>query len=179
MPASPPYRLQPHPASPAGCCAAIEVDVEHSAAGLVLIYRIAGPRADIRLPAPVAAGPADDLWRHTCCEAFVAGDDGYHEFNFSPSGAWAVYRFSDIRRRDDTYRPPLAPAVCFAPAGDGFTLTAEIPSALLPEGMARRLGPTAVIEGADGALGYWALLHDGPRPDFHCPATFLIPLDTA
>lgn len=179
MPACTAYHLQPHPYHPAGGCTSIEVSVGFTATSLILTYRITGVPANILLPVPAARGPADELWRHTCCEAFISGDDGYQEFNFSPSGAWAVYRFTDIRQRADDYQPPRAPSVCCNRNGEGFTLTADIPAALLPAGTARRLGLTAVIEHADGSLGYWALRHDGRRPDFHCPATFLIPLDTA
>ena len=48
---------------------------------------------------------ADVLWQHTCFEAFVApaGAPGYHEFNFSPSLDWAIYRFS-------AYREGMSPA---------------------------------------------------------------------
>ena len=173
------FRLQPHPATPDGGATSIEAGIAHSAAGLSLTYRISGTPGAIRLPAPAVAGPADELWRHTCCEAFIAADAGYHEFNFSPSGAWAVYRFTDIRQRDTAYCPPLAPVVrCIADA-QGVTLTADIPAALLPAGPARRLGLTAVVEAVDGRLAYWALRHDNPQPDFHRPATFLISLDSA
>lgn len=173
------HRLQPHPTSRSGGVAAIEVAVLPRGRDLTLRYRIDAAAADIRLPAPGLAGPADELWRHTCCEAFVAGANGYHEFNFSPSGAWAAYRFADIRQRDDTYQPPLAPALHLTVDDRGFSLAADIPAALLPAGSARHLGLTAVIEHADGSLGYWALCHDGPRPDFHRPDTFLIALDSA
>lgn len=42
---------------------------------------------------------ADGLWRHTCCEAFLAerGRPGYHEFSFAPSTEGAVYRFAAYR----------------------------------------------------------------------------------
>lgn len=177
MPDCPTFRLQPHPANPDGGNPAIAVAISRPAAGLSLTYRITGTA--IRLPAPAEPGPADELWRHTCCEAFITGADGYHEFNFSPSGRWAVYRFTDIRQRDPAYRPPAVPVIRCAADADGFTLTADIPAALLPAGADRRLGLSAVIEQADGTLGYWALRHDGPRPDFHRPATFLISLDSA
>lgn len=172
------YRLQPHPANRDGANEAIEVAVSHSATGLSLTYRITGMPA-IRLPAPAAAGPADELWRHTCCEAFVASDGVYHEFNFSPAGSWAVYRFTDIRQRDPAYRPLVAPVIHSVADADGLTLRAELPAALLPAGAPRTLGLTAVIEHADGSLAYWALRHDAPQADFHRPATFLIPLDFA
>lgn len=172
------YRLQPHPASRNGADEAIEVAVSQSAAGLSLTYRITGVPA-IRLPVPAATGPADELWRHTCCEAFVAGDGVYHEFNFSPACSWSVYRFTDIRKRDPAYHPPVAPAIDSTADDYGLTLTAELPAPLLPAGAQRTLGLTAVIEHADGSLAYWALSHDAPQADFHRPATFMILLDTA
>ena len=172
------YRLQPHPGNRGRTSEAIEVTVSQSAASLSLTYRITGLPA-IRLPAPAPPGPADELWRHTCCEAFVASDGVYHEFNFSPAGSWAVFRFIDIRQRDPAYRPPVAPAIDSAADGHSLTLTAELPTALLPAGAPRTLGLTAVIEHADGSLAYWALRHDAPQADFHRPATFLIPLDFA
>lgn len=179
MPARNTYRLLPHSPLPNLSDLAIEVDVSPSAAGLSLSYRITGAINAIRLPPVAAAGPVDDLWRHTCCEAFVVADDVYHEFNFSPAGSWAIYRFTDIRQRDPAYRPPVALAIHCATDADGVMLTVVIPSVLLPAGTERRLGLTAVIEHADGALTYWALRHDALRPDFHRPASFLAPLDYA
>lgn len=178
MPTSTTSLLLPHPANPEGGSELIEVRTSRSAAGLSLTYRIIGKPAAIRLPPPGLPGPADGLWRHTCCEAFIAGDRVYHEFNFSPAGNWAVYRFTGIRQRDTAYRPPCPPIVDVRVAADQLTLTADIPTPLLPAGRARMLGLTAVIEHADGALAYWALRHDGRQPDFHRPATFLIPLDS-
>lgn len=179
LPASTTSILLPHPANPDGGSEAIEVRTSRSAAGLSLTYRIIGKPSAIRLPPPGQPGPADGLWRHTCCEAFIVGDSAYHEFNFSPAGNWAVYRFTDIRQRDTAYRPPCPPTVDVRIAANQVTLTADIPATLLPAGRARTLGLTAVIERADGALGYWALRHDAPQADFHRPATFLIPLDSA
>jgi hypothetical protein len=50
------------------------------------------------VPAAVAAARTDELWRHTCFEAFVRTSPApaYYEFNFAPSTQWAAYRF-DIR----------------------------------------------------------------------------------
>src|SRR5215469_6591442 len=66
---------------------------------LRISYRLEGDLGRIRLPAPRAPRIASDLWRHTCFEAFIAveGQPAYHEFNFSPSGEWAVFAFSGYR----------------------------------------------------------------------------------
>ena len=44
--------------------------------------------------ARIRDGFADELWRHTCSEAFLAAGDGaaYHELNFSPSGRWLYFQ---------------------------------------------------------------------------------------
>lgn len=172
------YCLLPHPELPNAGGMAIEVTVYRSAAGLALSYRITGDTDAIRLPPPAGTGPADGLWQHTCCEAFLATENGteYREFNFSPSGQWACYRFSDYRQRDDSFVPDAIPTSEFWRLDDGFQLRASIPAALLPPGPMLRLGLTAVIEAADGRKDYWALAHAAERPDFHLRQTFTLSL---
>ena len=48
-------------------------------------------------PEATARVRTDELWRTTCFEAFVRTDGGYVEYNLSPSGAWAAYRFDGYR----------------------------------------------------------------------------------
>src|SRR5271169_4623887 len=72
---------------------------------LVFQYSLDADMSRVRVPLSGAGGRADALWKHTCFEAFVAPEDapGYHEFNFSPSLDWAIYRFS-------TYWEGMSPA---------------------------------------------------------------------
>lgn len=157
-------------------------DIEVAAAttddgGLVLIYRITCPPAEILVPSLQPSGPADGLWQHTCCEAFVAEDGaGYREFNFSPSGQWAVYRFTGYRERDEAFTPEAEPQLNFTPLADGFELRASLPATLLPPGKALHLGLTAVIEADDGSKSYWALAHCAAQPDFHVRQSFALTL---
>lgn len=145
--------------------------------GLVLSYRVTCPPTDLRLPASQPPGPADGLWQHTCCEAFVAeAGTAYREFNFSPSGQWAAYRFTGYRERDAVSPPGAEPQLSFTPLADGFELRATLPAALLPPGNALQLGLTAVIEAADGNKSYWALAHCAAQPDFHVRQSFALTL---
>lgn len=78
----------------------LAADVERTPdGGLVFSYRLQGDMARLRIPAGVA-GRGDRLWEQTCFEAFIAprGATAYVEFNFSPSGQWAAYAFSDYRQ---------------------------------------------------------------------------------
>src|SRR5437660_35270 len=92
--------LQLHPESPCFAAIQIEVDIAQPRAGsLVLHYRVTGKIDDLRLPPVMAAARADELWRHSCFEAFVGTSSGaaYYEFNFAPSTQWAAYRFDGYR----------------------------------------------------------------------------------
>lgn len=151
----------------------------------------------LQIPAAATPLPADRLWAYTCFEAFVgrAGAPGYREFNFSPSGQWAGWTFSDYRQRDDA--APALPAprldwwraengalpVCAAApalAGESaplLVLHAVLPAAALPAGDgALQLGLTAVVVRADGDAAYFALQHPLGRPDFHHRAGFVLSL---
>ena len=92
--------LRLHPDSLCDPVTHIEVDVARPHAGsLLLSYSVTGKIGDLRIPPVVTAARADELWRHTCFEAFVgnSADAAYYEFNFAPSTQWAAYRFDSYR----------------------------------------------------------------------------------
>ena len=161
--------LVPHPGTPCRAVERIEVRVERMAgAYLKLAYEIRARPESLRIPPPGAPVFSDRLWEHTCCEAFVGrADGGYDEFNFSPSGAFAAYRFQ--RYREGMSRLDRRLAATWSPG----RLEATIP---LPE-EAPSAGLSVVIEEADGALSYWALKHPPGKPDFHHPDAFALSLD--
>jgi hypothetical protein len=165
-----------HPTSPCPTPVSIEVTVAALAdGGLSLHYRITSQPEAIRLPPALPPGPADGLWQHTCCEAFVAeAGNGYREFNFSPSGQWAAYRFTGYRERDEAFAPAAEPTFTTTPLADGFALQATLPAALLPPGTNQYIGLTAVLEAADGCKHFWALAHCAPQPDFHLRQSFAL-----
>jgi hypothetical protein len=142
-----------------------------TAAELTLTFCLQGEIARIRVPPPALPQFAAELWQHTCFEAFVAieGQSGYHEFNFAPSGEWAVYAFSD-------YRQGRTPRIDAHP-----TITVDITDSRLELKVILRLdtiaaeycrvalqtGLSAVVEAIDGTRSYWAVSHPAERPDFH------------
>ncbi len=135
-------------------------------------------------PEPLSQLQADDLWRHTCFEAFVAapGAAAYCEFNFSPSGAWAAYGFTGYR----TGMTPLRLLAAPGRTGDGTLVAWRWRSIvqpglpLIPPGNGPlHLALAAVIEEQSGALSYWALRHAPGQPDFHHRDGFALDLPGA
>ncbi len=70
-------------------------------AALNLEFSLSGALDDILLPsASHTPRFVDGLWRRTCFEFFLSrgNQDAYLEWNFSPSGDWAVYVFDSYRK---------------------------------------------------------------------------------
>jgi hypothetical protein len=166
-------RLIPYPDTDPGSVTGIEVEVLRAQDALALTYRLAGRIADLAIPSPASPARADELWKRTCFEAFVRllPGEAYFEFNFSPSGQWAAYRF-------DGYRVGMAPVdtpppgIALETTPGALTLTATL---RLPPGPCR-LALNAVIEDRAGDRSYWALAHPPGKPDFHHAAGFIVDL---
>jgi hypothetical protein len=165
--------LRLHPDSLCSAATRIEVDVARPGAGnLVLSYFVTGKMGDLRI-APVASpARADELWRHTCFEAFVgsSANAAYYEFNFAPSTQWAAYQFSGYRSGRRVATEVSAPRIEVQSSPECFTLQAalELESlSSLPCDAPWRLGLSAVIEETSGHRSYWALAHPPGKPDFH------------
>lgn len=172
--------LLPH--SAAGPVRSIEVDVRRVApAGLTLRYRVAGAIDALLLSEPAPPIRIDELWRHTCLEAFLQLPGGYCEFNLSPSSQWAAYSFTGYRSGMAVLDIP-APAIRTEVAEDELVLQASIDLSGLDVSHAEaswQLGLAAVIEQKDGELSYWALKHPGAQPDFHHRDCFQLELPPA
>lgn len=151
--------------------------------GLWLAYRLRGDISRLRIAEP-SLNPAqtDRLWEQTCFEAFIAGTGkaAYREYNFAPSGDWAVYEFSDYRLPTALDMPP-PPRIEMCKTEGRLEVDAFLaPQCLPPSVGGYEIGLSAVVEATDicdGCHSYWALHHAGERPDFHQRASFILQLE--
>jgi hypothetical protein len=165
------HSLIPHPDFTSEAVTAVEVEITRPGPRqLVLRYFARGDTAAIRLPPTRPTERGDDLWEHTCFEAFLANAPGYLEFNFSPSTLWAAYRFDAYRdgMRDAAITPPKIETLI---GFDRFELQAELAMPVLGP-----MGLSAVIEEKNGNKSFWALAHPPGEPDFHHEACFALEL---
>lgn len=180
--------LHCHPASSSAAVDHFSVVVSSgSSGGITLGYRIFGQIDRLLIPAQTISAQTNRLWEHTCCEAFFGhdGETAYREFNFSPSGHWAVLDFSAYRENPRKADLSEAPQISVRRFPDRLELDAVLPSsAILGENMGLpRTGLSAVIEELTEetpglppkfSLSYWALHHPSKRPDFHHRDTFIL-----
>lgn len=191
-PATPGLRLVCHPATPnlVPLTLSCHVSVDPNDGALLrLRYELQADLSLLRVPAAATPGAADGLWQHTCFEAFARspGASAYQEYNFSPSGQWAAYRFAAQRVRDVSGEVArrfssraLTPQLLTEQQPGRLVLLASLPLDALPTPTpapapdgSLRLALSAVVEDSAGRLSYWALHHPAERPDFHHPGGFV------
>ncbi|HEY1266947.1 MAG TPA: DOMON-like domain-containing protein [Candidatus Binatia bacterium] len=171
--------LVPHPQTRTAAARSIDVRIASAPGALEFTYTLHGDCERIRIPAAEPAKGTDELWRHTCFEAFVGrADGGYYEFNFSPSGRWAAYRFRSYRNRTELEEFP-APEIVTSRIAESLRLDAKLNLRVLAEFNPSKIALAAVLEDTEGELGYWALRHPPGRPDFHHADNFLLDLPFA
>jgi hypothetical protein len=169
--------LTAHPSTPNDAVRSLGVQLRSEPGVLMFRYALDADMSRVRVPPSGAGGRADALWKHTCFEAFVAPADapGYHEFNFSPSLDWAIYRFSAYREGMSIAEIGRVPEISVRRGDDGLELQSTVRLGHLVDlgdALHLRIALAAVIEDEDGRLSYWGLRHPPGKPDFHHPKGF-------
>jgi hypothetical protein len=119
----------------------------------------------------------DDLWKHTCFEAFFSEDrkdsSPYYEMNCATNGDWNAYIL-------DSYRQGLRPAALSANLLDFQATTGKLHLKIRIRGedlsRIKHLSLAAVIEFSDSSKSYFAPKHAGTVADFHLKESFTISL---
>lgn len=176
------WALKIHPDSRCSAVHQVEVEVVRGqSGGLVLRYTVTGKIDELALPAVTTSARVDELWRHTCFEAFIrpAAGEAYYEFNFAPSTQWAAYRFDRYRSGMRAAGEIGAPQIEVERAARRFTLQSTLQwdeASELGRAATWWIGLSAVLEQGDGGKSYWALAHPPGKPDFHHADCFALKL---
>jgi len=173
--------LQLHPES--SCFAVTHIDAEvlrPQAQNFMFTYVVTGTITDLAMPRVATTTRTDELWRHTCFEAFVGSSQSaaYYEFNFAPSKQWAAYRFSNYRTDLCVATEINAPQITVRSNPERYVLQAsvELSPLLFSRCSTLRVGLSAVIEDTSGHRSYWALAHPPGKADFHHSDSFALEL---
>jgi hypothetical protein len=169
--------LRLHPDSLCAAATRIEADIARPRPNsLILSYVVSGRIGGLLMPPVGAAARTDELWRHTCFEAFVrpSAGPGYCEFNFSPSTQWAAYQFNSYRSGMRIATEIGAPRIEVRSSAETYTLQAALEFDGLSSPL--HLGLSAVLEETNGRKSYWALAHPPGKADFHHADCFVLEL---
>ena len=149
------FSLEPHPSTPpAEPAFKVWATVDHAAslgpiATTNIWFGVSAPADRFVIPPIAEPWRADELWRTTCFEAFVApaGKDTYREWNFAPRGNWAAYDFTAYREgmtKAEVRSPP------YVRMEDNFTWWTVGATIAVPANESWKLGLSAVVEEKNG-----------------------------
>ena len=163
---------------------ALTASVQREGEGILRFrYQLDAELSALRIPAMSVSRRADELWKHTCFEAFIAGvprGRSYHELNFSPSTEWAAYSFEGYRQGMTPVVAATPPRIDVSRAASQLVVDVRVAmQSLLPEPLRAvdaklSIALSAVIETDDGRISWWALKHAPDKPDFHHAAGFIL-----
>lgn len=129
---------------------------------------------DLDLPFNPKGKRVHELWKNTAFEFFLSekADGPYFEFNFSTSGDWNAYQFSDTRQAMSPLRmtpPELSYSELKQDQDSDVTQTFRVTLNLdFQHNFSPRLClMPAVLKLKTNALTYWSHLHGKEKPDFH------------
>lgn len=174
-----PISLHPHPRHLIDGVKELQFSAARTGSDLSLRYDLYGDLSHLEISTGGGGERRDELWRTTCFEAFLRteGAEEYIELNFAPDTHWAAYHFTRFRE-GRTDLDILAPHIDVERTTERLSVLVVVQGlSLLCSGSKLQLGPTAIIEGKDVGLSYWALHHPSNKPDFHTSEIFKLNLD--
>ncbi len=125
----------------------------------------------------------DNLWEHTCFEAFIALENSpqYLEVNLAPSGQWNIYEFKSYRAsRLEAEQVTCKPLVLRAKTNFNMQTKIDLSAVSWIKNSKKdvdvQLGLTGVIELKNKLKSYCALTHKSEKPDFHRKESFIFRL---
>jgi len=148
---------------------------------ITLLYELSGPLDLLKIPL-LSDKPCRKtrLWEETCIELFIGTKESetYWEFNLSPSLDWNVYRFNTYR--EGMQEEPGFDSLPFQVqiTGDALRLSLGFDTSLMIGSYKpAALGISTVLKSITNRVCYWALVHNGPVPDFHRKDSLIIELN--
>jgi hypothetical protein len=168
--------LKLHPDDKCDAVTQIGAEVVRRESVLELRYLLSGNVDAVRLPAFAEPRRGEELWQHSCFEAFIREpeSDTYLELNFAPSGEWAAYRFARYRGGRSDLEP--APLRFETRRGEGVYELRAACLLDLPAQAPWQLNITTIVEETSGRKSYWALAHPRGKADFHHDDGFVLHL---
>ena len=168
----------------------VSAGAQISTSNIELRYQVSGLTAEAFAQVILPKGSAkperkEKLWEGTCFECFIPslGISDYLEFNGAPCGDWNWYSFKNYRIGMEVISLTQAEEpkmISMKLTSLSLELTWSLPLSGVARGFSSRseilpklepLGLSVILKTKPQTL-YWALFHDGAKPDFHSRASF-------
>jgi len=137
---------------------------------LSLSFYVTGNIESLKLPKTIdRPHREDELWNTTCFELFLSQDNlpRYHEFNYSPSGHWQSYSFTQYRAGKNECKHLTLIKSQLSKEPNKLCINLELAYAshdIVTNNM--KMGISCVLHDLSGAYHYYSLGHS-LKADFH------------
>ena len=134
---------------------------------VTLSFLVEGALENYIFPSPQTSKRANELWKSTCFELFLAHSEKeeYYEFNISPSLAWNCYHLSTYRAEPKEVEILVEPVIKTTKESGCYRLDFELKGFALTS--FDRVNLTAILLTKEGERTFWSLKKMQGSPDFH------------
>lgn len=142
---------------------------------IALSFLIKGELEGYSFPPEAKQRRANELWKATCFELFLANSkhEAYYELNFSSSFSWNFYRLSAYRAELEEMALLSSPKIEIMRKEDEVQVFFEL---ALEAGFLAQFdlyNVAVVLLKKENERGFWSLKEMREAPDFHCRENFL------
>jgi len=142
---------------------------------IVLGFVIKGELEGYSFPPEAKQRRANELWKATCFELFLANSkhEAYYELNFSSSFSWNLYHLSAYRAELEEVALLSSPKIEVLSKEDEVQVFFELELEVGFLAQFDRYNVAVVLLNKENKRRFWALKEMREAPDFHCRENFL------
>jgi hypothetical protein len=152
----------------------IDSSFELTSNKLSITFNIIGKLDKYIFPKKLKLKRADELWKATCFELFLANDDEvYYELNFSPSLEWNFYVLDTYRTEPKELEFKEEPHIGFSHKNNEFNIVFELEANAINFKNFKYYNLATILLSKERRRTFWSVKHLNTQPDFHAKNSFL------
>ena len=164
------HRLQPHNKIEN---ISIDASLELTKQKIEISFSIKGVLAEYVFPPSKKIQRADEIWKATSFELFLANDaEEYYELNFSSSLAWNFYVLSSYRVKPQELVFEEEPHISYTYKNNEFNIVFNLESKAINFEKFRSYNLAAILLTEKKERTFWTINHLNDVPNFHNKESF-------
>jgi hypothetical protein len=136
---------------------------------ITLYFELIGTVNEYHFKNPSKQQRADNLWKNTCFELFIANthNNAYWEINISPSTQWNIYHFSDYKEGMKKEKNITQPIIKTTQKNNYYSLsfTSTFTQDVLNQEL--QINLAVILLDLDGVRHFYSIFKNSGNVDFH------------
>lgn len=146
---------------------------EFSKNKLCLTFRINGELKEYIFPKQSKLKKANELWKATCFELFLADEEErYYELNFSSSLVWNLYVLDAYRAEPKEFELEEEPNITIVQKDNEFHIVFELETKAINFEKFKYYNMATILLNKEKERTFWTINHLNDTPNFHNKESF-------